>query len=177
MSSLSPSQINEVMNTMKVGNMPTPNDIKNPYNVMINPEEGLSADGIGDLDKITAYIAKFLEYVETPDMNKLYNTDKAAYSAHVENKFRDFTTNYMAIYGMLSKPEGRRDNVRKLISLLEKLREIKAGHKNINNEFDKFRDELADEFIYKKYGGAAGFEREMITKKRTELQNNKQRRR
>ena len=134
-------------------------------NEAMNDPNGIYLDfdsnNIPDLCSLTNDIITFLEYIITPEMQKLENENKDAFSKHLENKFSDFTLNYITIYKMLLDKDKREENTMKLLNLIEILKEVKKGSKNMESEFDKFKETLNEEYIYSKFGGKENFEKKI----------------
>jgi hypothetical protein len=119
---------------------------------------------IPDLEVLTQTIISFLQYINTDEMIAMEINDHPGYIRHLEEKFDDFTLNYYHMFKMLTTAENRDKNVMKLLNMLELLGEIKNGNRNMQTEFEKFREDQAEEYIYPEYGGKAQFE-EALTKR------------
>jgi hypothetical protein len=142
-------------------------DMKKDKNaIYLNPESG---ENIADLEKLTTELVKFLEYINKPQMEELQKTDYDAYIKHLESEFETFSLHYYSIFKLLTDNkdlEKRDDNVRRLISMIELLSEVKSGKKSMKKSYDMFKEELNEEFIYSKYGGKDKFEAEIKKNKK-----------
>lgn len=118
-------------------------------------------EGIPDLVELTKQIVKFIEYIGTEEIEKLEKEDNDKFCAQVEATFPDFTLKYMSIYKMLLDKENREENLVKLLNLFKILRDVKAGSRNIDREFDTFKENLAQDYVYPKFGGKTEFEKKI----------------
>lgn len=121
-------------------------------------------EGIPDLAELTKQILKFVEYIETDEMRKLENDNNTEFCSHIESAFPDFTLKYMSIYKMLLDRENREENLVKLLNLFKILRDVKAGTRDIDTEFDAFKENLAQDYVYPKFGGKTEFEKKIKTR-------------
>ena len=129
-------------------------------------------ENIPDLNNLTNQIITFLEYINKSDMEKMEEEDPVAFKAHLENEFADFSLNYINVYNMLLNKNDRDDNIIKLMNLIEILREVKSGEKKMQDEFNKFKENLSEQFVYPKFGGKENFEKKI--KKRAMKKQKKQ---
>jgi hypothetical protein len=82
------------------------------------------------------------------------------YKLHLENKFEEFTLDFYSIYKMLVDDETNRNrNLEKLFNMIDKLKDVEAGKTNVEREFFKVREELAQEFLYPQFGGKEKFQK------------------
>lgn len=134
-------------------------------------------EGIPDLVELTKQIVNFIEYIGTNEMEKLEKEDNDKFCLHIETVFPEFTLKYMAIYKMLLDKENREDNLIKLLNLFKILRDVKAGSRNIDREFDTFKENLAQDYVYPKFGGKAEFEKKIKSRadKKTKRKTSKKR--
>lgn len=145
-------------NTFDIQDISTVNDQeaqRDPNGIYLNFDN----QAIPDLNKLTTEIINFLEYVNTDEAEKIEKDNFENYKRHLEGKFPDFTLNYINIYNMLLEKENREDNLVKLLNLFEILKDIKEGKKDIQEEFIRFKEAQASEYIYPKYGGKENFEK------------------
>ena len=118
-------------------------------------------EGIPDLAELTKQIVKFIEYIGTEEMEKLEQEDNLTFCTQVESTFPDFTLKYISIYKILLDKETREENLVKLLDLFQILRSVKAGTRNIDREFDTFKETLAKDYVYPKFGGKTEFEKKI----------------
>lgn len=114
---------------------------------------------IPDLNNLTTEIINFLEYINNDDMESMEKNNFVEYKNHLEQKFPDFSLNYINIFNMLLVKHNREYNLMKLLTLFDTLKEIKDGNKDINNEYNIFKESQAQEYIYPKFGGKRNFEK------------------
>lgn len=126
---------------------------------------------IPDLHKLTSTIIEFLEYINTPEMERLEQSDKTAFEKHLEHKFENFTVCFTTIYKMLLNKSERNENLTKLMDLIETLKKVQSGEKNMDVEFDNFREQLSEQYVYPKFGGKEQFEKNI--EKRARKKNKK----
>lgn len=117
---------------------------------------------IPDIINLTGQIIEFIEYIEKPEMKELSKSNNMMFKQHIENKFEEFTLEYYSIYKMLiDNEEKRAENIDKLFNMISRLKDIENGKSNVEKEFVKVREELAQEYLYPKFGGKKGFEKAM----------------
>ena len=134
-------------------------------------------ESIPDLDNLLNTIIEFLEYIETDEMQKMEETDKAGFEKHLDEKFSTFTLRYYGIFKMLLEKKGRAENVHKLINLFSELNKVKSGAKNMDTVYSEYTEGLNNEYIYSKYGGKENFEKALTKKeeKRKKIKRRKKR--
>ena len=138
--------------------------------IMLNNDDENKESKIPDITNLTGQIIEFVEYIEQPEMKNLSKENNMKYRHHLENKFEDFSLEYYSIYKMLLDNEDKRaENLDKLFNMLTKLKNVEMGKSNVEKEFVKVRDELANEYLYPKFGGKQQFEKAMAE----DLKNNK----
>ena len=118
--------------------------------------------GLPDLVKLTGQIIEFIEYIEQPDIKAMSKENIMMYKQHLENKFEEFTLDYYSIYRMLVDNENERSqNIEKLFKMIDRLKDVESGKSNVEREFIHVREELAQEFLYPKFGGKTAFQKAM----------------
>ncbi len=125
--------------------------------IMLNNErEG----GMPDVTKLTGHIIEFIEYIEQPDIKKMAQDNMMMYKQHLENKFEEFTLEYYSIYKMLVDNEKERaQNIEKLFKMLDRLKDVETGRTTVEKQFMQVREELAEEYLYPKFGGKDQFQK------------------
>lgn len=126
--------------------------------------DNYNKEGIPDLVNLTRDVVRFIEYIGTEEMEKMENEDELKFCAHLESTFPDFTLKYISIYKMLLDKKNREDNLIKLLNLFKILRDVQAGNRNIDSEFDNFKEDLAREYVYPKFGGKTEFEKKITAR-------------
>ena len=130
--------------------------------VMINNDIFNKESKIPDITNLTGQIIEFVEYIEQPEMKNFSKENNMMYKQHLENKFENFSLEYYSIYKMLVDNEDKRaENLDKLFNMLSKLKNVEMGKSNVDKEFVKVREELANEYLYPKFGGKQQFEKAM----------------
>jgi hypothetical protein len=141
----------------------TEEDAKNDKNgIYFDPNS--TAEEIVDLEKMTSELVGFLAYINTPQMEELEESDHDAYVAHLESKFEEFSLHFYSIFKLLTEKGGkskRDENVGRLIGLIEVLKQVQDGNRDMNQSYETFKEGLNEEFIYSKYGGKKQFEEHM----------------
>lgn len=148
---------------------------KDPNGIYYDPNS--TREQIVDLEKLTIELVKFLEYINTPKMEELEDTDYDSFVKHLESQFEEFSLHFFSIFKLLTEKGGRSkrdENVGKLITLIETLKQVQSGYKDMNSTYESFKEELNEEFIYSKYGGKKKFE-EHMAKQNTKKKNKKKR--
>ena len=136
--------------------------------VMLNNDN--RENKIPDITELTGQIIEFVEYIEQPEMKTFSKENNMMFKQHIETKFENFTLDYYSIYKMLiDNEENRAYNLDKLFNMISKLKDVEMGKSNVDKEFVKVRDELAEEYLYPKFGGKKGFEKAM----ESEMKKNK----
>lgn len=129
---------------------------KNPNEIYVNDEQPVM---IGDLVSISGTIVEILEYMNTPEMQKLEEEEYNAFEKHMEAKFENFAMNYFKLFQMILTKENRANNVMEIFNLINELKEVKAGNKSYETLMEEFKERKAQEYIYSKYkGGKEEFE-------------------
>ena len=153
----------------KVATSEIPNEFPKGHVLLNNNDENRESK-IPDITNLTGQIIEFVEYIEQPEMKNFSKENNMMYKGHLETKFEDFSLEYYSIYKMLVDNEDKRaENLDKLFNMLSKLKDIEMGKSNVEKEFVKVRDELANEYLYPKFGGKQQFEKAM----EADLKNNK----
>lgn len=94
-------------------------------------------------------------------MIELEKSNYPEYMKKIEDRYKDFSLKYMSTFTMLLDRENRVKNMERLLLLIETLKEIKYGNRDKDIEFNKFKESLANEYIYPKFGGKRAFEHKM----------------
>ncbi len=123
-----------------------------------------ATDNLPDIDNLMNTITDFMEYINKPEMLKLEKSNKNEFEQHVDKKFSEFSYRYYGIFKMLLNRHNRKDNLRKIIEMIERLQNVKEGKSTIDDEFYDFKEELNNEYIYSKYGSKEKFEKAMLRK-------------
>ena len=128
--------------------------------------DGNEPFNIPDLANLTKQIIDFLEYINTPDMEKMQNDEPRAFEMHMESKFENLAENYYSTFKMLLDKKDRIKNIEKLMQLISSIKKVKDGQKTYDSTFNQIKEDLAEEYIYSKYGGKDNFEKQLTQKKK-----------
>lgn len=128
--------------------------------------DGNEPFNIPDLANLTKQIIEFLEYINTPDMQKMQDEEPRAFELHLESKFEHFAENYYSTFKMLIDKKDRIKNVEKLMQMISMIKKVKDGQKSYDSTFNQIKEDLAEEYIYSKYGGKDNFEKQLMQNKK-----------
>lgn len=109
----------------------------------------MSVDAIPDLKVLLSNIIEMVELMEQPNMIDLCKTDNVAYERLIIHKYQDLMP-YNIIKLLL---RDRYENLDRMISMIQRLEQVKAGKADINEEHDKFGESLNERYLYPKFGG------------------------
>lgn len=132
----------------------------NPHAHSMPTEEEMDVNAIPDLEKLTADILEFLQYVDEPNTQTLMKENYGAFHQKVDEKFPNIP--YSITKMLLNEDESQEDKSKNLVRLLEMfstLDQIKQGKKDIKKEFEDFREGISEEYIYPQFGGKEAFEK------------------
>jgi hypothetical protein len=121
----------------------------------------MTPDAIPDLDALTGKVMDFLDFIDTPQMMKLEGDDNTKFRQLINAKYDDMPHSIVKIF--LDR-ENRIENLERLLSTFEMLDTIKKGNKDMESEFDTFREGLFHRYLYPQFGGKEEFARKMATK-------------
>jgi hypothetical protein len=145
---------------------------KDKNGIMMNMNMDNPAN-IANLETLTMRVVEFLEYINKDEMVKMETDDPSAFKMHIMDKFIDYFDTNSKVFSMLLNKEDREANVIKLINFFELLNDIKNGKKDMNTEWDRFKEEHNEQYIYPKFGGKDAFEKTIA--KRAKRQANRKR--
>ena len=123
----------------------------------------MDKNAIPDLEVLTNEIFDFLVFIDQPEIIELRISQHGNFLKLVEEKFKNIP---LSITKMLTDESSDRvKNITKLLDMFQTLNKVKKGEKNIDSEFENFKENLSEEYIYPKFGGKEEFERKMSEKK------------
>jgi hypothetical protein len=111
---------------------------------------------IPDLHMLTNNICEILEYMNLDEMVQLKNANQMQYEVHIDKHFTEFSNKYPTLLTLLL--ENKEDNLHKLLHMINMLHEIDNSHISMDDAVDTLREDLANEYIYPKFGGKQQFE-------------------
>lgn len=94
-------------------------------------------------------------------LKETIKTKNIEYFGDLQDKFQDFYINFNGIFRMLARSDNRVTNLEYLSKLINILKDVKAGKKDINKQFDIFREQQAEKYIYPQFGGKKKFEEKL----------------
>jgi hypothetical protein len=115
-------------------------------------EDKMDMNAIPDIDLLSSKVVEFLEFNEQPEIIKLKKENHPHYLFKLYEKFDILPASMIKL---LSEPnlKLRTQNVEKIIMLLEKLAEVKAGKRNLETTRDEFLEENNEKYFYPAFGG------------------------
>jgi len=121
----------------------------------VEPE--MSVDAIPNLNNILEKIIEMVEFMNTPQMVKKKAADPKNYEYTIYFKYRDYMPS--KIIDLLI--ENHTENLQKLITMFETLNGIKAGELDMKTEYEKFTENVNEEYLYPSFGGKDKFRERM----------------
>jgi anaerobic selenocysteine-containing dehydrogenase len=132
-------------------------------NSIFNPppieNEEMKPENIPDLESLTGTVIEILEYLDTPEMIKQEKENKEAFDKHMEQKYEDFSLKNFNVFRLLLETRNREENIEKLLNVFSTLNKIKHGEADIYKEFESFREDRSEKYLYPTFGGKKGFEK------------------
>lgn len=124
----------------------------------------MTSDAIPNIDNdVLPYINELMEYTELPHMIKLEQSDNKKFMNLVCGRFNSKLS--MNMINLLTSSD-KYENLDKLLDLLDTMRDIKDGKKDIREEHSRFTEKMNEHFVYPKFGGKDNFEKEMSEPKK-----------
>jgi hypothetical protein len=121
----------------------------------VEPE--MSASAIPNLNELLEKIIEMVEFMNTPQMVKKKRTDPKNYEYTIFFKYREHMPT--KIIDLLI--ENHTDNLQKLITMFETLNGIKMGNLDMTTEYEKFTENVNEEYLYPSFGGKDKFRERM----------------
>jgi hypothetical protein len=138
--------------------------VKNDPNAVMydapDPDKEMDVDAIPNIEKLTEDILEFLDFKDLPENVELAQTKYGVALDKMYSKFPNI--NYKIINVLMdteASAEDKEKDLMDLLSMLERLDKIKQGKLNIKSEFESFREEMHEEYVYPQFGGKAAYER------------------
>lgn len=115
-------------------------------------EDRMDINAIPDIELLSSKVVEFLEFYEQPDIIKLRKENHPHYLFKLYERFEVLPASMIKL---LSEPNHqlRTQNVEKIIMLLERLAEVKAGKRNLEQTRDEFLEENNEKYFYPAFGG------------------------
>jgi hypothetical protein len=132
------------------------NKINNPSVELIKggnlEEDKMDINAIPDIQLLSSKVVEFLEFYDKPEIVKLRKENHSNYLFKLYERFEVLPASMIKL---LSEPNKtlRTENVEKIIILLERLAEVKAGTRNLEDTRDDFLEENNEKYFYPAFGG------------------------
>ena len=103
-------------------------------------EDRMDINAIPDIELLSSKIVEFLEFYDEPTIVRLRKENHSHYLFKLYERFEILPASMIKL---LSEPNQRlrTQNVEKIIMLLERLAEVKAGKRNLESTRDEFLEE------------------------------------
>ena len=115
-----------------------------------------SIDAIPDLDKLSTRVVEMLDIIE-----KNKGRDISETRIFLIDKFDDVPVSIIKLLTIDGTEEERVENLNRLLRLLENLGKAKSGKKELTQCASEFNDEIAERYVYPKFGGKENFEKKI----------------
>jgi hypothetical protein len=115
-------------------------------------EDKMDINAIPDIELLSSKGVEFLEFYDEPQIVKLRKENHSHYLFKLYERFEMIP---LSMIKLLSEPNHklRTQNVEKIIMLLERLAEVKAGTRNLEATRDEFLEENNEKYFYPAFGG------------------------
>lgn len=110
------------------------------------------------MEELTDKIIEVLEYMNLENIKRLRKTNYEEFRKHIITKYSDFE--YFSILKLLIDNEGV--DINKLIDMIKMANDIRQNNISQEDANEILKEDLANEYIYPKFGGKKQFEKEMI---------------
>lgn len=125
----------------------------------------MTPNAIPDMTEMLQTVNELLDYIESPQMKHLENHDFKLFETMIYGKFNSRLP--MKVISLMVEGD-RYDHLDNLLNMFETLRDVKDGKKNMQDEFQKFNENLNNKYIYDKFGGKEKFEEQFTGSKQTQ---------
>lgn len=129
---------------------------------------------IVDLDNVVKQIIEILEFMNTKEMIEMKEADSKLFEKYIDDKYSDFSLEYHSILRLLL--ENNEANIKKLMIIIGTLRKVKNKELDMDDVFENFKEGLAEEYIYPKFGGKEEFEKTIIERNNKKIKKQQKRR-
>ena len=115
-------------------------------------EDRMDINAIPDIELLSSKVVEFLEFFDEPSIALLRKNNHSHYLFKLYERFEMMPTSMIKL---LSEPNQylRTQNIEKIILLLEKLAEVKAGRRDLEETRDDFLEKNNEEYFYPAFGG------------------------
>ena len=76
-----------------------------------------------------------------------------------EDSLQNMPVTYNLELTLVDNEKERAQNIEKLFKMLDRLKEVEIGRTTVEKEFMQVREELAEEYLYPKFGGKNEFQK------------------
>ena len=122
-------------------------------------QDEMSIDNIPNLEKLTTDVFDFIQFTDKSQIKNMIKNRYGEFINVVTEKYPDIP--FSIIKMLIDNDSNRDENIKRLISVFERLNNIKKGKHDINNEFKDFQEEISEEYLYPKFGGRDEFIKKM----------------
>ncbi len=124
-----------------------------------------SVDDIPDISKLLDSILSMISFIDTEEMLKLEKKNPEMYRQKVEDNYSELSLNHYGVFCLLLDRENRKENLEKLVGMINMLRIVKEGKMNLDDAHSTFMEDLNEKYVYNKFGGKHKFEQAMKKQK------------
>jgi len=129
--------------------------------IVFDPNSNINLQNI---DTVVDNITDMIEFMSSDDMIELQKNSVQEFNTILETKFAPFAESNPSVFKLLIKNDV--NDISKLFIIIEQIYDIKNGKINFDDAFDNFKEKLANEYIYPKFGGKEKLEKKMKKKLR-----------
>lgn len=115
-------------------------------------EDRMDINAIPDIELLSSKVVEFLEFYDDPEIVKLRKENHPHYLFKLYERFEMIPASMIKLLSE-SNHKLRTQNVEKIIMLLERLAEVKAGTRNLEATRDEFLEENNEKYFYPAFGG------------------------
>ena len=115
-------------------------------------EDKMDINAIPNIEVLSSKVVEFLEFYDDLSIIKLRKENHPNYMFKLYERFEVLPASMIKL---LSEPDHklRTQNVEKIIMLLERLAEVKAGKRDLEATRDEFLEENNEKYFYPAFGG------------------------
>ena len=121
----------------------------------------MDSKAIPNLDELLLHINNLINFIERPKMVELQEKNKTEFERLVFAKYNSLLP--MKIISLLVEKD-RYEHLAKLLDMFDVLNDVKSGNKDIQEEYNKFSENLNEKYVYTLHGGKDNFEKKMKEK-------------
>jgi hypothetical protein len=115
-------------------------------------EDRMDINAIPDLELLSSKVVEFLEFYDDPKIKKLREESHSNYLFKLYERFEIMPASMIKLLSERNQ-KLRAQNLEKIITLLERLAEVKSGKRNLEATRDEFLEENNEKYFYPAFGG------------------------